>query len=261
MKTLRRMLTGMVLTIMVMLAVGALRADLAQEPEVRREFRDLLLRSRRGMSHDEHAAFVVRRVDGTAGFVEWPAGGEPDSARWEGAYPARTIAIAHTHPNWLPQPSRLDSAVARRAQLPVYVITRGRLSKTDGAAIVIVEEGEWAERESSRQQGSPIDRAQRAAGAELARRHAETEAKLLPEVVLGIEAAATGDLRDAEIASLQQLRGLFQPFLLEEVAEQAAGHTVKASGDVLARVTELAGHRFDADLFIASETTPDAFDQ
>jgi proteasome lid subunit RPN8/RPN11 len=145
METLRRVLAGMTLLVVAAAASGSPTADLVQEPGVRQEFRELLMRGRRGMSRDEHAAFVVRGADGGFGFVEWPAGEEPDSARWEGAYPPRTVAIAHTHPNWLPEPSRLDAAVARRTRLPVYVITRGRVSKTDGEATEVVTEGAWAE--------------------------------------------------------------------------------------------------------------------
>jgi hypothetical protein len=217
MRTRQRWLAGMALLMMAMLAAGTRAADLVQQPAVRREFRDLLLRGRWGMSHNEHATFVVRRGDGTIGFVEWPASAETDSARWEGAYPAGTIAIAHTHPNWLPAPSRLDSGVARRSGLPVYVITRGRLSKTDGAATEIVEEGAWAEAFPSHQERAPVDGAERTAGAELPRRHAEPEPELLSEVVLGVEAAAAGDLRDAQIPGLEQLRRFFQPLLLEKV--------------------------------------------
>jgi Prokaryotic homologs of the JAB domain len=145
METLRRMLAVLTLMMLAAAAWGSRTADLAEEPGVRQGFRELLMRGRRGMSRDEHAAFVVRGADGGFGFVEWPDGDQPDSARWEGAYPPRTVAIAHTHPNWLPEPSRLDAAVARRTRLPVYVITRGRVSKTDGEATEVVTEGSWAE--------------------------------------------------------------------------------------------------------------------
>src|SRR5258708_14240699 len=94
-------------------------------------------------------------------------------------------------------------------------------------------------------------RAQRAVRAELARRHAEAFAELLAEVVLRIEAAAAGDLRDTHVAALQQARRLLQPLLLQEMAEQTAGNSVEAPGDVLSRVAALLCDGFPGQLIFA----------
>src|SRR6266404_6069425 len=85
-------------------------------------------------------------------------------------------------------------------------------------------------------------RSQRSIRTELSRRHAESLSELLAEVVLRVEAAAAGDLRDAHVAALQQARRLFQTLLFQEVAEQASGNPVEAPGDVLSRVAELLGY-------------------
>src|SRR6478672_5738534 len=84
----------------------------------------------------------------------------------------------------------------------------------------------------------PAEDASEAVRAELPRGHAEALPELLAEVVLGVKAAAPRDLRHAQIAALEQARGLLQPLLLEEVAEEPAGDAVEASGDVLTRVAE-----------------------
>src|SRR5438270_592986 len=94
---------------------------------------------------------------------------------------------------------------------------------------------------------------------ELSRRHSVAFAELLPEVVLGVEAAAARHLRHAQVAGLEQPRGLLEPLLLEEVAEETSGHAVEAAGDVLPRVAELARHGFDGHLFIVAQTAANRF--
>jgi hypothetical protein len=121
-------------------------AELADEPVVRQTCWRLLARARFGFSRGEQAAFIVRGESGRISAVEWPSKGEPDSALWVGAFPAGTVAIVHTHPNWLGTPSRIDAHTARSTHLPVYVITRTRICKTDGASTHIVVDGDWQPR-------------------------------------------------------------------------------------------------------------------
>lgn len=79
-----------------------------------------------GRRSDERAAFLVER-DGRIACVAWPSRNEYQAASWESAWPEGVIAIAHTHPRELPLPSANDRREARRLQLPVIVLTPGRL--------------------------------------------------------------------------------------------------------------------------------------
>jgi proteasome lid subunit RPN8/RPN11 len=54
------------------------------------------------------------------------------------------VAIIHTHPNWLPLPSKLDVLVARQTAVPVYVLTRTRIARTDGGQPAVVVAGDWS---------------------------------------------------------------------------------------------------------------------
>lgn len=76
-------------------------------------------------------------------FVTWPPGEEGDKLRWHRRFPKGTVAIVHTHPAWVKEPSRLDVRAARRSGIPVYVVTKTRISKTTGDVSVVVAEGEW----------------------------------------------------------------------------------------------------------------------
>ena len=117
--------------------------ELADHPAVRGIFWHLLGQSRYGFDNGESALFVVRNESGGYSFVSWPNAGEPNCARWQGAFPRGTVAIAHTHPNWLPSPSSVDATTAVRCGIPVYVITRTRVTRTDGALTQTVIAGEW----------------------------------------------------------------------------------------------------------------------
>lgn len=117
-------------------------ADLAKNPLVVANCWELVVSARFGYSHTEHAAFIVLDA-GRFTTVEWPASNTLDSAVWVGPFPHGTVAIVHTHPNWLPSPSLLDMRTAARAHVPVYVLTRSRITKTDGERIEIVTDGDW----------------------------------------------------------------------------------------------------------------------
>jgi Prokaryotic homologs of the JAB domain len=116
--------------------------DLAHDPGVREMFWQLISRTRSGFSHEEAAAFVVQSPAGYR-CVAWPHDDNIDSARWEGPLPGGVIAIIHTHPNWMSSPSSIDKRTARVAHLPVYVITRTRITKTDGQGMQTVVSGDW----------------------------------------------------------------------------------------------------------------------
>ncbi|HEY4641093.1 MAG TPA: Mov34/MPN/PAD-1 family protein [Thermoanaerobaculia bacterium] len=128
------------MTVFVMLLLMGLKPDVVREPQVQVLMRGLLRDARSGFEHREEAAFIVRAKSGNYYSIEWPSTGELDSARWEGAFPEGTVAIAHTHPTHLPNPSTIDATVARNVHVPVYVVTHSRITRTDGAGAVVVAE-------------------------------------------------------------------------------------------------------------------------
>lgn len=104
--------------------------DLLSDPVVREAVLRMLSGTHHGLSRLEIAEFIVRDADGNTTTVEWPETEIFDCAIWVGPLPAGTVAIVHTHPNWQPRPSRIDIATARRAQIPVYIVTQTQVWKT-----------------------------------------------------------------------------------------------------------------------------------
>ena len=78
----------------------------------------------------EDAAFLVRDRQGQIAVVWWPSAGLPDTAMWLGRIPEGAFAIAHTHPDWRPQPSKTDVVTAKTAKMPVYVVTKSQVWET-----------------------------------------------------------------------------------------------------------------------------------
>jgi hypothetical protein len=97
--------------------------------------------------------------------------------------------------------------------------------------------------------------------AKLSRRHSESLAKLLTEVVLGIEPAAPRDLRHAKIASLEQTRSFLESLLLQKVTKKAAGDAMKTAGHVLSRESELFGNGFHGDFLIIADAPADTLNE
>jgi proteasome lid subunit RPN8/RPN11 len=115
-----------------------------RDPVVHGVMADLLRHARFGMSNTEEAAFLIRNSAGATFFLHWRSDGELNQATWTGPIPAGTVAILHTHPNYLPIPSNRDIRVARVTAIPVYVITRNRIERTDGDKAVVVATGDWS---------------------------------------------------------------------------------------------------------------------
>lgn len=111
--------------------------DVIRDPVVL-DFCRLLVRKAASERFQEQGAFVARTKEGTLYFVVWAPGEEKNLLRWRGRFPAGTIAIVHTHPAWQPDASKLDRRAARRAGVPVYVLTPARISRTTGEASAIV---------------------------------------------------------------------------------------------------------------------------
>jgi len=94
----------------------------------------------------EAAAFIVRRPDGSYTSVLWPAKTAAiRGARFVGAIPAGTVAIAHTHPFTAELPSRGDINQAKRIGLPIYVISRWSLYVADpsGEVTGLIVRKDW----------------------------------------------------------------------------------------------------------------------
>ena len=76
-----------------------------------------------GRANYERAAFLVLQHDGSVVCHDWPPTFEFRAERWSGALPDGTIAIAHTHPPRIRQPSRDDLHTAATVGVPVFVVT------------------------------------------------------------------------------------------------------------------------------------------
>ena len=117
-------------------------AESANDPVVRQFFWSLMQQNRYGFTETEGAAFVTRSADGQIEFIHWPSD-RPHRATWKGKVPQGVIAIVHTHPNWIPDPSLVDARTAKLRRIPVYVVTRGRIMKTTGDSTETVSKGDW----------------------------------------------------------------------------------------------------------------------
>jgi hypothetical protein len=131
------------LNVIAVIAITFTAVDL-RDPAVHGVLAALLRNARYGCASTEEAAFIIRDARGATYFLRWRANGELNRAEWHGPLPAGTVAIVHTHPNWLPLPSNLDARVARETFVPVFVITLTRISRTDGGRPMLVASGDWS---------------------------------------------------------------------------------------------------------------------
>lgn len=86
----------------------------------------------------ERAAFL--RIDDRGRFAcdVWPSKLQFHSASWSGPTPDGTIAIIHSHPRTLPNPSVEDAAEARRLGIPVIVVTPQAVTMVAGRDVLSV---------------------------------------------------------------------------------------------------------------------------
>ncbi len=117
--------------------------ELIRDPAVLTFCRVLARKAVSERYRQEEGAFVVRTAEGIIYFVAWPPSGEKERLLWYGSFPEGTVAILHTHPAWLPEPSAIDVRTARATHVPVYVITVFRISKTTGDSSGVVVDGSW----------------------------------------------------------------------------------------------------------------------
>jgi hypothetical protein len=85
---------------------------------------NIALAAKAGRSDHERAAFLTLNDDGSFGCTLWPPTFTWRRTSWEGRIPENTIAVMHTHPSDMPQPSQHDFAEARRIGAPVIVVSR-----------------------------------------------------------------------------------------------------------------------------------------
>jgi hypothetical protein len=108
------------------------------DPRFLAVLQDIAHRGAFQIDQQEVAAFLVRDANGTISSVMWPHSADRRSEHYDGAIPAGTVAIAHTHPWQADQhPSRGDVEQARKIGLPIYVVTRSNLYVVDSSGEVI----------------------------------------------------------------------------------------------------------------------------
>ncbi len=115
---------------------------------------ELLASAQYGQSSRERAAFVFRDETGAYALQRWPFEAVGFRASFHGVMAEGTVAIIHTHPVGYDFPSTKDQLVARRMELPVYVLTRGRISKTNGVGVMTIWRGNWNPRYAGRRTDS-----------------------------------------------------------------------------------------------------------
>ncbi|HJT18227.1 MAG TPA: Mov34/MPN/PAD-1 family protein [Thermoanaerobaculia bacterium] len=112
-------------------------------------FDTLLRKSAYGKLGEERAGFLVYE-GGRFRLVMWPPTHRFHAEEWQGAIPAGTVAVVHTHPSNQPAPSAHDRYEAERVGVPIIVLTfnsvelvqetgavrRIRLGMTNGACCV-----------------------------------------------------------------------------------------------------------------------------
>jgi hypothetical protein len=100
---------------------------------------------RRPDGNTEVAAFLVEHEGGVE-CVLWPHTMSFKSATFAGAPPRGTIAIVHTHPPTIPEPSAGDVARARQLGLASYVVTRWEVHVIDpasGQVLTLLRRQDW----------------------------------------------------------------------------------------------------------------------
>jgi proteasome lid subunit RPN8/RPN11 len=146
-----------------LLYLGVFQAELAHDPIVRAALWDLLADARYGLAETEEAMFVVRGDDGTLAFVRWSSTHTLHQAQWSEPLPRGVIAIVHTHPNRSPRPSLGDIRTAMQSNIPIYVVTRTKITKTFGGSTMQVASGDWSASSRPLHREEPVKRNERLA--------------------------------------------------------------------------------------------------
>ena len=135
------------------------------DPTIRADMADLLRRG--GFDHGnlEAAAFLIREEGGNYRCQLWPFSGHYRRQKFDGLIPQGTVAIVHTHPVNLPDPSRQDRQTATRLNAPLFVLTRLSITliTVRGEEVVVVRNQLWwkVSASSSSRCSAPDSRASR----------------------------------------------------------------------------------------------------
>lgn len=137
----------MIATVLAALLTTASMQTVIDDTRVRGFFTDVLQRGARWHDSGESAAFLVADTRGDVQCLAWPATNEYLRQSFRGDVPRRTIAIIHTHPDNAPRPSKGDIEQALGLHLPLYVLTRTKITAVDprtGSEIAVVREKAWS---------------------------------------------------------------------------------------------------------------------
>jgi hypothetical protein len=109
-------------------------------------FAHLLRDAKLGSVDTERAAFLVLEPEGIR-CVDWPVTNDFRSARWSGPRPAGVVAVAHTHPDRFPYPSKEDIDQAERTSIPIFVLTPRMIHviHADRRAEILARTADWAQ--------------------------------------------------------------------------------------------------------------------
>jgi len=83
-----------------------------------------------GFLRIEAAAFLIEKDDAYECRM-WSRSVSFHSQEWRGAIPEGAVAIIHSHPKDLPDPSSNDQRLAKRLRMPVFVVTPRHVTRTE----------------------------------------------------------------------------------------------------------------------------------
>ncbi|HEY0592577.1 MAG TPA: Mov34/MPN/PAD-1 family protein, partial [Thermoanaerobaculia bacterium] len=127
-------------------SAGDPHPEFSKDPALLALFAKVLLDGGAGFRETESGAFLLLHPDGQYSLVPWQASQRPRAHAFAGAVPHFAFAIVHTHPAGSPRPSAADKAAARKANLPVVVLTPRAIAYATpaGATVVAIENRFWA---------------------------------------------------------------------------------------------------------------------
>jgi hypothetical protein len=139
----RIVLLSMITTMLAALLTAASMQHFIDDTRIRGFFTQTQLSGARWGDYGESAAFLVEDTAGEIQCLAWPPTNEFQRLKFNGDIPRRTVAIIHTHPDGSPHPSSGDFEEARRLNLPIFVLTRTKITVAnpwDGKEVMITRQ-------------------------------------------------------------------------------------------------------------------------